>query len=117
MINIEDANNYFLTRLFSDEWQNAEEPIKQSALNTAEKLITSHFLLQNDVEETEAYLHSVCEQAIHLLQFNKERFRLQNEGVTSYKVDDISINMNRSIISPIIKGFLKPILFKVGNVV
>lgn len=121
MISITDANEYFTTRLFADEWTSANDTKKTAALNTAENMINTHFVLLDeindvDVEETDSYLHAVCEQALHLLKFSNERFQLQQEGVSQYRVDDISISMNKSLFSPVVKGFLNPIRLKAGDI-
>jgi hypothetical protein len=116
-VTITDAYDYFSTRLFSDEWWNSIDSTKTSALTTAENMIKSHFVLKSDAESSTAYLHAVCEQALHLLQFNKERFRLQQEGVTSYGVEDMSFKMENSLFSPIVRGFLNPIRLKAGDIV
>ncbi|MEC1786082.1 hypothetical protein [Schinkia azotoformans] len=118
MINLTDANTYFSTRLHSDEWTNALDNDKTSALTTAENMLLNTFTLREGYQDIPAYLHAVCEQAIHLLQFDKERYRLQQEGVSSYGVDDQNFNMSYSIISPIVKAFLKPLIYKkAGDVV
>lgn len=120
MINqqLERVNNYFENRLNNDHWINSYETSKQSALVTAENLINGHFDLRTGAKETDAYFHAVCEQAFHLLTFSKERLQLQSEGVRQYRVDDVQIEMNYSLFSPLVMGFLKPIIKKkVGKIV
>ncbi|UNC92716.1 S8/S53 family peptidase [Candidatus Contubernalis alkaliaceticus] len=117
-ISIQKANEYFENRLFSDSWDNSTTTKKEKALKTAEQIIINQFDLREDVLESDAYDHAVYEQAIHLLNFGRDRYQLQQEGVTNYKVDDISITMSNSLISPVVKGILKPYIYKnVGRVV
>ncbi len=118
MIELSRANNYFANRLHNDHWINSSDTTRQSALVTAENLINGHFDLRTDANETDAYFHAICEQAFHLLTFSKERLQLQNEGVTQYRVDDVQLEMNYSLFSPLVMGFLKPIIKKkVGKIV
>lgn len=123
MINITDANTYFESRLFNEEWINADNTIRQSALTTSENMLLSHvessgYLLIDDAKNKSQYLHAVCEQAIHLLQFDKERYKLQNEGVVIYRVEDVNIHMNNALISSVALSFLKTIVHKkVGRIV
>lgn len=114
----QNANDYFMKHIQFDKWNSFDELVKEQALTTAENLINGHFTLRSHAEETDAYFHAVCEQALHLLLFSKERFQLQSEGVNEYKVDDIQISMTNALFSPIVKGFLKPIIKKeVGRLV
>jgi hypothetical protein len=116
MVTIEQADTYFLTRLFSEEWNNSLD--KESALVTAENMIKSKFLFKyTDYVTRQPYIHGVCEQAIFLLQYMKsDRYKLQEQGVNSYRVDDISFNMKQTLISPVVKELLKPLLLKAGRV-
>jgi hypothetical protein len=86
-------------------------------------MITGAFNLREGYDDPESdnytpFFNAVCEQAIHMLQFDQERMKLQREGVNQYNVDDLSFKMSYSLISPIAKAFLKPIIYKkVGNIV
>ncbi|MBU9714422.1 hypothetical protein [Evansella tamaricis] len=118
MISLNQADEYFLNHLQCEKWSTFNEQVKENALHTAENLIKGHFTLRENAEGTTAYFHAVCEQALHLLTFSKERFQLQNEGIHDYRIDDIHIQMNNAIFSPIVIGFLKPIIKKnIGKIV
>jgi hypothetical protein len=116
MVSIEQADTYFLTRLFSDEWNASLD--KESALVTAENMIKAKFKFKyTDYDIREPYIHGVCEQAIFLLQYMKsDKYKLQEQGVNSYRVDDMSFNMRQTLISPVVKELFKPILLKAGRV-
>lgn len=118
MVDLVRANDYFKNRLNSDVWNGLTDDKKQAALNTAEIMLQNSFTFREGFEITDSWFYGVCEQAIHLLQFDTERLKLQQEGVRQYAVGDNSFTMNNSIISPITKGFLKSIIYKqVGKVV
>jgi len=110
MIEISKAYTYLENHLFNEKWLESSEIERQSALNTSEKILQSHFNFRDGAETTENYFHAVCEQAIHLINYAKERYQLQQEGVTYYAVDGITFTMKNNIISPVAKGFLKPII-------
>ncbi|MEB1806601.1 MAG: hypothetical protein LPK26_04710 [Bacillaceae bacterium] len=112
MIELQKANNYFESRLHNEKWIEASDTTRENAITTAENMIKGSFSLRENAEETTAYFHSVCEQAFHLINFSKERFQLQQEGVHRYNVDDIQIEMTNGLFPPIVMGFLKPIIHK-----
>jgi hypothetical protein len=116
-ISLNDANNYFLNRLDSEEWEVLDDEKKQKTLNTAETIIQGCYSLKDGFDDNTTayytpYFHAVCEQAIYMLQRDNERMKLQNEGVTSYTVDDMQFTMTQSLISPLAKAFLKPLIIK-----
>lgn len=118
MINQIDANEYLSMHTEVKAWSGLSEYEQTKSLNMAEHYINSFFELRDGTKEKAIYLHAVCEQAIHLIVFDKERLKLQREGVSSYKVDDISFQMNNSIISPIVTAFLKRHSYRqVGEIV
>ncbi|WP_404403809.1 hypothetical protein [Jeotgalibacillus malaysiensis] len=112
MITIESATEYLSAHPNEKFWIESD-PVKQdSILKLAKAYIDSSFDLRPGTEETEAYFHAVCEQAIHLLSFDKERFNLINQGVRNYKYEDIQVDVRGNLISPIVFGFLKKHKFK-----
>jgi len=117
--NVCDSDSYFQNHQEKDEWISPylsyEE--KKALLKKAEMYINNSFDLRNGVKGELIYLHAIYEQAIFLLTFDKERSRLQREGVVSYKVEDMSFTMTHSIISPVTKVFLKKHIYKkVGKI-
>ncbi len=118
MINLTDADVYLGKHIEKDAWNKLTESEKLNSLEMAESYINSAFDLRDDVKVKTIYLHSICEQAIHLLVFDKARLKLQREGVSSYKVDDLSYQMTNSFISPIASAFLRKHSFKqLGEIV
>jgi len=118
MINLTDVNEYLSMHVEKAAWEALSEEDKTGSLNMAEQYIDSVFELRDGTKEKTIYLHAVCEQAIHLITFDKERLKLQREGVSSYKFDDMSFQMVNSFISPITTVFLKKHSFKqLGEIV
>lgn len=106
MVDINTANDYLNNRLFGkDNWINADDTKKQSALAMAEDLIAVEF-----GNTHENYQKAVFEQALYLLDNeNNERFKLQMQNVKSVKLDDISENFgdNDILISPYARKLLQ----------
>ncbi|MBS4207449.1 hypothetical protein [Bacillus sp. FJAT-50079] len=114
---IDKADEYFRSHTEADAWDETLYDERESLLNKAETMINSVFDLRKGTEELEIYQFAIFEQAIFLATFDKERSRLQREGVTSYKVEDLSFSMNQSVISPIAYTFLKKHIYKkVGKI-
>jgi hypothetical protein len=108
-MNLQKANKYLDNHLFNDKWVELDDDKKESALQTAKNILLANFNFRKGVEETDTYLHAVCEQAIHLLNMDKERIQLKQEGVSYYAIDGFTFQMDTSIISPIAKSLLKKI--------
>ncbi|WP_373892775.1 hypothetical protein [Virgibacillus sp. CBA3643] len=108
-MDLKQANNYLSVHMFAEKWTQLEDDKKQSVLNYAETILHSHFNFREGYEETDNYHHALYEQAIHLLNFEKERLLMQQQGVTYLAVDGITQQMTNSIVSPVAKGFLKNI--------
>lgn len=117
-VSLTEANNYLTNHLHNQKWIDADDTTKQNALNTAENILKSSFSFREGYEKTDNWFHAVCEQALHLLNFGKDRFQLQQEGVTYYAVDGVTLTMNNGLLSTVAKGFLKPIIkVRVGDLV
>lgn len=106
-MNLNDADAYLSMHVESETWAKLSPEEQSNSLDMAEIYINAAFDLRDDVKEKPIYLHAICEQAIHLLVFDKARLLLQREGVSSYKIDDIQYTMDNSFISPIVTAFLK----------
>lgn len=117
MVSLNEANKYLSIHSESNAWISLEDGKKADLLEQAESYIKNTYNLRTNTEDSLNYLHAVCEQAIHLLTFDKERSKLQREGVTSYKFEDINFQMLPSFISPIAYSFLKKHIYKkVGEI-
>lgn len=118
MVDHQRAEDYFETSIYADDWSKSDYDKQIRTMKTAETMLVNSFTLRDGFETTDNFFNAVCEQAIHLLLFDKERLKLQREGVGQYAVGDHSFSMRNTIISPIAKGFLKPLIYKkAGNVV
>lgn len=118
MINLNEANKYLMFHQESETWLYLSDEKKVGLLEQAEAYINNTYDLREGTHDSLNYLHAVCEQAIHLLVFDKERLNLQREGVTSYKFDDMNFQMKNSFISPIAYSFLsKHIYKKLGEII
>ena len=116
MMELNKANDYLMNHMFNEKWIDANVDKQQSALNTAETILDSHFNFRDGAEETDNYFFAVCLQAMHLLNYAPERYQLSQEGVTYYAVDGITFTMTNNLISPVAKGFLSKITKRrVGN--
>ncbi|WP_391115993.1 hypothetical protein [Psychrobacillus sp. L3] len=112
-VDLYDADAYLSMHVEKVAWESLSDDMdRKNSLQMAENYINAAFELREDVKEKSIYLYAVCEQAIHLLVFDKERLILQREGVSSYKFEDMSFQMDISFISPIVSTFLKKHSFK-----
>src|SRR5690625_4316892 len=109
--NIDDANEYLQYHNESHKWDELEDDKKESLLFVAESFINT-MDLRADVKDQLVYQHAIYEQALHLLVFDKERSKLQREGVVSYKFDDMNFTMEQSIISPVANQLLRKYIYK-----
>lgn len=117
-ITVDQAEAYFANHYFKEAWLSHLE--RDSALIKAENDILAFYgdKLNEESKAKTSYMNAVFEQALHIIQFSKERYRLQMENVQSYKVEDISFNMGQGFISPISHALIKPLLKKrVGDIV
>jgi hypothetical protein len=118
MISIDKANEYFYSHVEANTWISLDEEIKSDLIHKAETMIDNFVDLRKGTKELDIYQFAVFEQAIFLVTFDKERSRLQKEGVTSYKVDDLSFTMESMPMSPIAVAFLKKYTYKrLGEIV
>lgn len=108
-MDLKKANEYFEKHFFSDKWDELEEDKQESALETAKNILKSRFNLRDGAEDEDCFNHAVYEQALHLVNFDKERLQMKQQGVTYYAVDGLTFTMDTDLVSPVAKGFLKSI--------
>lgn len=103
-VSIEQAQEYFESRLHAGAWAEAAEPEKEKALIMAAKAIDRQplrgrkmdpsqalaFPRYPDTEVPEAVKEACCEEALALLGGNSQRRKLQQEGVISVTVGSVS---------------------------
>lgn len=117
-VSVQQANDYLKFHINGDKWNEVNDEKKSYLLNLAEHYIENYFFLRDGYKDSMNFQHAIIEQAIHLLSMDKERSQLQKEGVYSYKVDDMTFQMEISFVSPIVHSFLKSFIYKkVGEIV
>lgn len=104
-IDIEGADEYFAGRLHSEAWERAIQTDKEKALRQATKAIDRQLLKGKkthdeqslafprypDREIPEAVKEACCEEALALLERgNSQRRKLQQEGVQSFSLGNMS---------------------------
>jgi hypothetical protein len=135
-VNLEDANEYFSSRLHADAWAEASDADKEKALAMATKAIDRQplsgrktvssqplaFPRYPDTEVPEAVKEACCEIALALLERgNSERRKLQQEGVQSFTLGNMSEayapGAGRGLLSQEAKELLRPWLLKAVNII
>jgi hypothetical protein len=135
-VNLEDANEYFSNRLHADAWAEASDADKEKALAMATKAIDRQplsgrktvssqplaFPRYPDTEVPEAVKEACCEIALALLERgNSERRKLQQEGVQSFTLGNMSEayapGAGRGLLSQEAKELLRPWLLKAVNII
>lgn len=108
-VTIDEANQYFSSVLNSDEWDAADDIKKEKALKMATRQIdrlpfagrkldinqslefprtTTNTAFTDGIPNSIAY--ATCEQALFLLKGGSKRQELQQQGVKSYSLGDLS---------------------------
>lgn len=135
-VNLDEANEYFSTRLNVDAWASASDADKEKALIMATKAIDRQplkgqktdpsqllaFPRYPDTEIPEAVKEACCEEALALLERgNSQRRKLQQEGVQSFSLGNMSETYapgaGRGLLSQEVKELLRPWLLKAVNII
>lgn len=126
-VDLNEANEYFSNRLHAEAWANATESDKRKALVMATKAIDRQplkgrktddkqplaFPRYPDTEIPQAVKEACCEEALTILERgNNQRRKLQQEGVQSVTVGNVSetykTGAGRGILSQEAKELLRP---------
>ena len=126
-IDIEEANEYFAGRLHAESWGQADSETKEKALKQATKIIDRQrlngrktnpsqplvFPRYPDTEIPEAVKEACCEEALALLERgNSQRLKLQQEGVQSFSLGNMSetyaAGAGKGLLSQEAKELLRP---------
>ena len=126
-VSLAEANKYFSNRLHADAWAEASDADKEKALAMAAKAIdrqplrgrktetgqTLAFPRYPDTEVPEAVKEACCEEALAILERgNSQRRRLQQEGVQSFSLGNMSetyvVGAGKGLLSQEAKELLKP---------
>jgi hypothetical protein len=133
---IEEANEYFAGRLHAESWGETSDEDKEKALRQATKAIDRQLLKGRkatdtqelafprypDTEVPEAVKEACCEIALVLLERgNSQRHKLQQEGVQSFTLGNMSETYapgaGRGLISQEAKELLRPWLLGGVNII
>ena len=126
-IDIEGANEYFKNRLHAESWGQADDETKEKALRQATKTMDRQplrgrkvnsgqalaFPRYPDTEVPEAVKEACCEEALALLERgNSQRRKLQQEGVQSFSLGNMSesyaAGAGKGLLSQEAKELLRP---------
>ena len=133
---IEYANEYFAGRLYAESWGETSDADKEKALQQATKEIDRQLLKGRkttdtqelafprypDEEVPETVKEACCEIALALLERgNSQRHKLQQEGVQSFTLGNMSETYapgaGRGLISQEAKELLRPWLLGGVNII
>ena len=118
-MSIASANDYFSKRLWTEEWDNANDTKKEAAYNTAKNQIDS--LSISNRFSNEDYKKSIYEQALFLLKLSKqdkERIKLQETGVKKVSLENISESYdsnNYARLCDFVKNIVNKYRFRTGE--
>ena len=135
-IDIEGADEYFAGRLHAESWGETDNSTKEAALKQATRTI-DRLLLKGrkadedqklafprypDTEIPETVKEACCEEALALLERgNSQRRKLQQEGVQSFSLGNMSETYTpgagRGLISQEAKELLRPWLLGGVNII
>jgi len=126
-IDIAGANEYFAGRLHAEVWEQADESTKEKALRQATRAIDRQplrgrktetgqalaFPRYPDTEIPEVVKEACCEEALALLERgNSQRRKLQQEGVQSFSLGNMSetyaAGAGKGLLSQEAKELLRP---------
>ena len=134
-IDIAGANEYFAGRLHAETWEQADDETKEKALKQAARAIDRQpltgrkttdnqalaFPRYPDTEVPEAVKEACCEEALALLERgNSQRRKLQQEGVQSFSLGNMSetfaAGAGKGLLSQEAKELLRPWLLGAVNI-
>ena len=132
---IEYADEYFKNRLHAESWGQADESTKEKALKQATRAIDRQPLRgrKSDREQTLAFprypdteipkevQEACCEEALAILESgNSQRRKLQQEGVQSFSLGNMSetfaAGAGKGLLSQEAKELLRPWLLGAVNI-
>jgi len=135
-VTVEEANEYFAGRLHAESWGETSDADKEKALKQATKEIDRQLLKGRkatdtqelafprypDTEVPEAVKEACCEIALALLERgNSQRRKLQQEGVQSFSLGNMSETYTpgagRGLLSQEAKELLRPWLLGGVNII
>ena len=134
-VSLAEANEYFSNRLHADAWVEASDADKEKALAMATKTIDRQrlngrktnpsqplaFPRYPDAEIPQNVKEACCEEALAILESgNSQRRKLQQEGVQSFSIGNLSetfaAGAGRGMLSQEAKELLQPWLIGAVNI-
>ena len=134
-VNLAEANEYFSSRLHADAWAEVSNADKEKALAMATKAIDRQplrgrktetgqalaFPRYPDTEIPEVVKEACCEEALAILERgNSQRKKLQQEGVQSFSIGNLSetfaAGAGKGLLSQEAKELLRPWLIGAVNI-
>jgi len=118
---LNEAEDYFNKRLWTDEWDNASDSKKETALAHAQREIDTLGFSQK--LDTEDYKRAIFEQTIFLINLKDEdlkRINLQSQGVTQININQAiseTYVLNGIAYAPFIKQIQQKYNYQVGDLI
>ena len=135
-VDLNEANEYFSNRLHAEAWANATESDKRKALVMATKAIDRQPLKGRKTDKEQPFAfprfpdteiptvvkEACCEEALSLLERgNSQRRKLQQEGVQSFSLGNMSetyaAGAGKGLLSQEAKELLQPWLIGAVNII
>lgn len=121
-----EANEYFDKRLWTDEWDNSNDTVKEKALNHAETLLKNLDILESFEDDNQNI--AIFEQALYMLNLDEEdrtRLNLQAQNVSSidisggvsedYDLNSEGSNIKSPYLAPRVKDLMEADGVKLGG--
>ena len=134
-VTVEEATTYFASRLHAEAWTQASTCDKGKALDMATRAIdrtplkgvkasydqANQFPRYPDAEVPQAVKEACCEEALAILEIgNSQRRKLQQEGVQSFSLGNMSetfaAGAGKGLLSQEAKELLRPWLLGAVNI-
>jgi hypothetical protein len=135
-VTVEEATTYFASRLHAEAWTQASTCDKGKALDMATRAIdrtplkgvkasydqANQFPRYPDAEVPQAVKEACCEEALAILEIgNSQRRKLQQEGVQSFSLGNMSetfaAGAGKGLLSQEAKELLRPWLLGAVNII
>jgi hypothetical protein len=117
LVTLEWAVEYFATsRPKADEWDTADDVVRQQFLGWASVLVDSAFTFHAGVNiyEDDRVRAAVCEQALWLMRRKEEYPEVLTNGIVSASVGAVSATFSKDFVAPLIGEMTKMTLAKIA---
>ena len=120
LVSLDWAIDYFAKcRPKSDEWDVADDLLRQQYLNWASVLIKSAFVFQANIEidNDDRIRIAVCEQALWLMRRTDKYPDVLTKGIVNAAVGPVSTTFSKDFVAPLICEEAKLIVAEIGTFV